>query len=124
MAKGDKSKDSNQDEESRLKVSDAVKKLLTAGVGAAFMTEESIRAYLGDLKLPKDAVNYLLQGANKSKAELMDRVGNEIVRIISKIDFVSEASKFVEEHKFKISAEVEVIRKDTSFEVKIESGDS
>lgn len=99
---------------SPLKASEVLKKLITAGIGAAFMTEESIRSYVSELKLPKDALNFLLQGASKSKDELMDRVGNEIVRIVSKIDFVSEASKFVEEHKFKISAEVEVIKKDPS----------
>ncbi|MCB0357621.1 MAG: hypothetical protein KDD40_11465 [Bdellovibrionales bacterium] len=97
---------------SGIKAAEVIKKLITAGVGAAFMTEESIRAYVSELKLPKDVINYILQGASKSKDELMDRVGNEIVRIISKIDFVSEASKFVEEHKFKVSAEVEVIKKD------------
>ncbi len=102
-----------------IKLSEAIKKLLTTGVGAAFMTEESIRAYLGELKLPKEVLNYILQGASKSKEELMDRVGTEIMKLISKIDFVSEASKFVEEHKFKITAEVEVIKKDSGVEFKV-----
>ena len=97
-----------------LKASELLKKLITAGIGAAFMTEENIRSYVSELKLPKEALNYLLQGASKSKSELMDRVANEVLRIISKIDFISEASKFVEEHKFKITAEVEVIKKTPS----------
>lgn len=92
-------------------VADTLKKLFTVGLGAAFMTEESIRTYLGELKLPKEALNFVLQGAKKSKEELMNRVGNEIVAIIRKIDFVEEASRFVETHKFKISAEVEVLKK-------------
>lgn len=90
---------------------DILKKLISAGVGAAFMTEESIRTYLGELKLPKDVLNLLLQGAQKSKDELMDKVGNEIIKIVHKIDFVKEASRFAEEHKFRISAEIDVIRK-------------
>ena len=106
----DDEKNSSEDV-SGVKVTETIRKLITTGIGAAFMTEESIRAYLSELKLPKDVLNYILQGANKSKEELLDRVGNEIVRIISKIDFVSEASKFVEEHKFRISAEVEVVKK-------------
>ncbi|MCC7404992.1 MAG: hypothetical protein IT288_11400 [Bdellovibrionales bacterium] len=93
-------------------VSEAIKKVISAGIGAAFMTEESIRNYLAEVRLPKDVMNMLLQSAAKSKEELLDRVGNEVVRIVSKIDFVQEASRFVEEHKFKISAEVEVIKKD------------
>lgn len=90
--------------------------MISAGIGAAFMTEESIRSYLAEVRLPKDVMNLLLQSASKSKEELLDRVGNEVVRIISKIDFVDEASRFVEEHKFRISAEVEVIKKEKAVE--------
>lgn len=93
---------------------DTIKKILTTGLTAAFMTEESIRSFVSELKLPKETLNLLLHSATKSKEELMNRVGNEIVKVISKIDFVSEASRFVEEHKFKISAEVEVLKKDHS----------
>ena len=98
------------DDESRSSF-DLFKKVISAGVGAAFMTEETIRAYLSELKLPKDVLGTLLQGAQKSKDELMDRVGNEIIKIVQKIDFVREASRFVEEHKFRITAEVDVVKK-------------
>jgi hypothetical protein len=98
-------------------VSDTIKKILTTGLSAAFMTEESIRSFVSELKLPKETLHLLLQGATKSKEDLMNRVGNEIVKVISKIDFVKEASRFVEEHKFKISAEVEVLKKDASKEI-------
>ena len=95
-------------------MSDALRKLVTTGISAAFMTEEAIRTRVTDLKLPKETLNILLAGASKSKEELMNRVSNEVIRIINKIDFVKEASRFVEEHKFKITAEVEVLKKDGS----------
>jgi hypothetical protein len=102
----------DSDDETKIKlIPDIVKKLLATGVSAAFLTEESIRAYLQDAKLPKDLLGKLVEGATKSKQDLMDRVGNEVVAIIKKIDFVKEASRFVEEHKFKVSAEIEVVRK-------------
>lgn len=93
---------------------DLFKKVISAGVGAAFMTEETIRSYLSELKLPKDVLGTVIQGAQKSKDELMDRVGNEIIKIVQKIDFVKEASRFVEEHKFRITAEVDVVKKESS----------
>jgi hypothetical protein len=93
---------------------DMLKKLMSAGLGAAFMTEESIRTYLGEVKLPKDVLHTIVQGATKSKEELLNRVGNETIRLIQKIDFVKEASRFVEEHKFKVSAEIEVVKKPRS----------
>ena len=95
------------------KVSEVIKKILATGIGAAFMTEEHIRGYLTELKLPKDVVQFLLQGASKSKEELMNRVGNEVIKIVSKIDFVKEASRFVEEHKFRITAEIDVVKKNS-----------
>jgi hypothetical protein len=106
---------SNENEsQSGIKISEAIKKLITTGVGAAFMTEESVRNYLNELKLPKEVLNLILQGASKSKDELMERVGSEILKVVSKIDFVKEASKFVEEHKFKVTAEIEVLKKDSN----------
>ena len=93
-------------------LTETMKKVFTAGVSAAFMTEESVRAYLSELKLPKEILNVLLQSAQKSKEDIQNRVTNEILGIIHKIDFVKEASRFAEDHKFKISAEVEIIKKD------------
>ena len=75
------------------------------------MTEESLRRFVSDMKLPKETLDLLVQGASKSKDELMNRVTREVIGIISKIDFVKEASKFAEEHKFRVVAEIEVIKK-------------
>lgn len=108
--KQDKSEKGEQEKDS-LKITDAVKKIFTAGVSAAFMTEESVRAYLSELKLPKEIMNLLLQGAFKTKDEIALRVTNEMLGIIRKIDFVSEFARFAEDHKFKISAEVEIVKR-------------
>jgi hypothetical protein len=102
------------DERAGISVGETLKKLLTTGVSAAFMTEEMIRTYVSEAKLPKETLNLLLQGAAKSKEEITNRVTNEVIKIINKIDFVKEASRFVEEHKFRISAEIDVIKKDKS----------
>jgi hypothetical protein len=93
---------------------DALKKVFSVGVSAAFMTEEGIRKYLGDLKLPRDLLEALLAGASKSKDEITTRVAKEINGIISKIDWVAELSKFAETHKFKIKAEIEIEKKKPS----------
>lgn len=91
---------------------DSLRKLFGVGVSAAFMTEESIRQYLGDLKLPKEILNGVLQSANRSKDEITNRVSNEIIKIVDKIDWVKELARFAETHKFKIQAEIDIVRKD------------
>lgn len=116
MVDHDKGDEKNDEDRESVKsiVSDTIKKLFTAGVSAAFMTEESIRHYLKEVKLPKDVLSTLLQGANKSKEDLMNVVTNEVVNVIKRIDFVEEASRFVENHKFRISAEIEVVKKESN----------
>jgi hypothetical protein len=93
-------------------IGEAAKKIFTAGVTAAFMTEESIRGYLSEVKLPKEVLNLIIQGASKSKDEITSRVGKEVIGMIQKIDFVKEASRFAESHKFKITAEIEITKKE------------
>jgi hypothetical protein len=103
----------DQNDETRGLFGEALKKVFAAGVGAAFMTEENIRAYLAELKLPKEFLNLLIHQANRSKEELIQRVGKEIMQIVNKVDFVSEFSKFAESHRFRITADIEIIRKDS-----------
>ncbi|MBX2986387.1 MAG: hypothetical protein KF802_00690 [Bdellovibrionaceae bacterium] len=91
---------------------DALKKVFSVGVSAAFMTEENVRQYLQDMKLPKEVLGLVLQSANRSKDEITNRVSNEIIKIVSKIDWVKELARFAESHKFKISAEIDIIRKE------------
>lgn len=110
----DESEKEKEDGRSGTLVGEAVKKLFTAGITAAFMTEESVRSYLAELKLPKDMLNLIVAGATKSKEEITGRVSREIVGMIQKIDLIKEVSKFAETHKFKISAEVEILRKEDS----------
>jgi polyhydroxyalkanoate synthesis regulator phasin len=95
---------------------EGLKKIVATGISAAFLTEESIRTYLGELKLPKELLNSILQSASKSKEQLMNRVGNEMTNILSKIDYVKEFSRFVENHKFKIQAEIEILKKKSPLE--------
>lgn len=101
-----------ESEEGFPKFGEIIKRVVGVGLGAAFMTEESIRSALGDIKLPKEVLNTILQGAARSKEDFLNKIGNETIKLISKIDFVKEASRFVEEHKFHISAEIEVVKKD------------
>ncbi len=112
MAEDKDSKESPSESSAKGLLGEALKKVFTTGVSAAFMTEESIRAYLGEVKLPKDILNLVLQSANKSKEEITQRVSKEAVAILQKIDVVKELSRFVETHKFKVQAEIEILKKD------------
>jgi hypothetical protein len=78
------------------------------------MSEDGVRKYLGDINIPKDAVGSLLKGVSKSKEEIISRVGNEFSKLVEKIDLVEELTKFLREHKIKVSAEFEFSKKEKS----------
>lgn len=101
----------NSEKGSDLKITEAFKRIVSTGLGAAFMTEESVRNYLGDLKLPKEVLGVLLQGVQKSKEDLMQKVGSEIIKNLSKVDLVKVMTQFAQENKFKIHAEIEFEKK-------------
>jgi hypothetical protein len=54
----------------------------------------------------------ILAGASKSKDEITQRVSKEVISMIQKIDMAKEVSRFAETHKFKITAEIEIQKKD------------
>lgn len=90
---------------------DGLKKILSAGLSAVMMSEENVREFLKDVKIPKDALGTVLKGATKTKEEIVGKIGSEFSKLIEKIDIVEELTKFLREHKVKVSAEFEFTKK-------------
>jgi hypothetical protein len=63
----------------------------------------------------KTAASEIFQSAigqiSKTKDDISVKVTQEILDLVKKIDFVKEFSKFAEDHKFKVSAEIEIVKK-------------
>jgi hypothetical protein len=93
------------------KIGDIFKKVLTTGVTAAFMTEESVRALLKDVPLPKDIVGGLVENAKNTKTEFVAQVKNELKSFLDKIDIGKEIDKIVEKYDFEVHATISLKRK-------------
>ncbi len=65
---------------------DIIKRVVSVGVGAAFMTEESVRNILGDLPLPKDIISGLVQNAKGAKEEFSKNLGEEFRGYLKGLD--------------------------------------
>src|SRR5439155_25567480 len=63
-------------------VPDIVRRAVLTGVGALFMTEEGIRNLVGDMKMPKDALAFLLAQADKTRTEVARVVTHEVRRFL------------------------------------------
>lgn len=106
MSDGEKDKDG--------KIEGILKKVLTTGVTAAFMTEESIRAVLKDVPLPKDIVGGLVENAKSTKTEFVSGVKNELKSYLDKIDLSREIDKILEKYDFEVKATISLKRKKKS----------
>ena len=63
-------------------VPDIVRRAVLTGVGAIFMTEEGIRNLVGDMKMPKDALAFLMAQADKTRSEVARMVTQEVRRFL------------------------------------------
>jgi hypothetical protein len=93
------------------KLGDLIKKVLTTGVTAAFMTEEGVRAVLKDLPLPKDMVGSLVENAKHTKTEFVASVKNELKTYLNKIDITKEIDKIAEKYDFEVKATIGLKKK-------------
>lgn len=103
--------DLNWDDDKKTGISETIKKLLATGMSSAFMSEDQLKQYLQGLNLPKDVLLQVLKGAQKSKDDLMGKVGNEFSKLIQKIDIVKELKSVLREHKISIQADIEFVPK-------------
>ncbi len=83
--------------------SEAVKEVTLTGLATLFMTEESVRSYLKEKKLPKELVSLVLESVSKRKDDFYGLMAKEFGRVISKIDLGKEMSKFLETHEVNVS---------------------
>lgn len=94
MANNDK-KDPKSDSS---KLGDTLKKIISSG---------------SPTEISKEIISTVVNQALKAKDDVTLRVTNEMIALVRKIDFVQEFSKFAVNHKFKITAEVEISKKDS-----------
>lgn len=81
------------------KISDSIRKILTAG---------------SPTDISKELLTTVVGQVLKTKDDITLKATNEMISLIQKIDFVKEFAKFAENHKFKVTAEIEILKKDDS----------
>lgn len=92
-------------------ISEAMKKVVLTGVGTIFLTEETIRNYLGELKLPKEMWSGFLDNAARTKQEFLSAFAKEAAQVLSRVDVAAEARKFFEGHRVKVTIEIDLDKK-------------
>ena len=84
-----------------------VREVALAGLATVFMTEDSVKKYIKELKIPKELVQMLLENVGKKKDDLYGVIGREVGQFLSKIDAGKEISKLLQGYKIKLSVTFE-----------------
>lgn len=104
--------DFNWDEDKKGGLSDMLKRLLATSLSSPFLSEEQLRSYLSGLNLPKDVAVQVIKTAQKSKGDIVQKVGNEFSKLVQKVDIVKEFKNVLKENKISIRADIEFVPKD------------
>tara|TARA_R110002072_G_scaffold75448_2_gene177625 strand:+ start:214 stop:696 length:483 start_codon:yes stop_codon:yes gene_type:complete len=92
---------------------DLTKKILTLGLGAYFLTEDTVRRYVKDAKIPRDIGKTITQNATKGKDELYGFVARELGSFLRQMDLQAELDRFVKSHKIRVNAEIEFLPRES-----------
>jgi hypothetical protein len=88
---------------------DLMKKVLTVGVGALFLTEESLRGLVTDFKLPKELLGGILDAAGKTKNEFLQNLSKEVLsKITDKMDPVALMEEFMRKNEINLQIKINV----------------
>lgn len=92
-------------------LTDVIKKVVSIGVGAAFMTEDAVKKVLADLPLPKEIVSGLLKNAQSVKDDFVQSVRSELSDHLSKVDPKKLLEEVLENYDIDVQAKVKFTKK-------------
>ncbi len=103
----------DNEESTRFRPTDMMKKIFAAGVGTFFLTEESLRSLLVDFKLPKELLAGLLESANKTRKDFMQNISQEVLNKVSdKVDLAAFFAEVLAKNEIKLEINVKLEPKD------------
>lgn len=100
-----------KDDKKESPIGDIIKKVVSVGVGAAFMTEESVKKILEDLPLPKDIVSGLVQNAKGAKEDFTNGIREELRNYLSKVDASKIATDILDRYDVEVEAKFKFKKK-------------
>lgn len=90
-------------------IPELVKRAILSGIGAVFMTEEGIRSYLSELKLPKEAAQFVISQVARTKEDLFRVVTDEIRAFLENTQLDEVLRKVLTNISLEISTKVRFV---------------
>ncbi len=86
-----------------------MRKAAFAGLGALFMTEEGIRSLAGQLKLPKEALGFVLSQAERTKDEVGRVLSEELRRFLRSDKLRADFLQLLSGMRVEVTAHVRLV---------------
>ena len=86
-----------------------MRKVAFAGLGALFMTEDGIRSLAGQLKLPKEALGFVLSQAERTKDEVGRVLSDEVRRFLRSEKLRDEFLQLLSGMRVEVTAHVRLV---------------
>jgi hypothetical protein len=124
---GDGSDDSNR---IRSRIEALLPPILRRTVETAQATEDVIRGMVGEIKLPKEAVGYIIEVADTTKKEVVRVAAREFREFLESANLTDEVAKLLTTLSFEIRTEIRFIPNDQALkpnvksQLRVKSGDS
>jgi hypothetical protein len=91
---------------------DLAKRALTTGIGAVFMSEETLRSQLSEMKLPKEAMGYVVSQADKTKRELVEVIARETRAFFARLEVEDMIGRALTGTTIEITTRVRILPKE------------
>lgn len=124
---GDSSDDSNR---IRSRIEALLPPLLRRTVETAQATEDVIRGMVGEIRLPKEAVGYIIEVADTTKKEVVRVAAREFREFLESANLTDEVAKLLTTLSFEIRTEIRFIPNDQALkpnvksQLRVKSGDA
>ena len=95
------------------KISEVIKKVVSVGVGAAFMTEDAVKNILNDLPISKDVLSGLVSNAKTAKEDFVLSIREEVRSYLENVDPSHIVDNVVEKYDLEITTKVKFKKKNS-----------
>lgn len=113
----DKAPSSRRAEGAKSLLTDGLRKAIQSGANALFTSEEGGKKPLGELRLPKEAMQFIYQQAERGRKDLFRSARQEMRRMLSSMDMRGELRRALVGLKVQVKAEITITEADTELKV-------
>lgn len=93
-------------------IPDIVRRALMTGVGTVLLGQEGVRTALGDMKLPKEAMDYLMSQADRTKREVINSLARELRQFLDSLELQELIQRSLVGTTFEIHTTIRVVKND------------